>query len=186
MTGAISVEDLTAHGRGALAACRWSLRRIGEADLGRPTPCADFTIADLADHLTRSMVLLAASAGAELVPQQAPTPAARILKLAEGALAAWQTRGYEGEVPLGSRTLPASNVYGIVLLELVVHGWDLARALDADSGFVVPDPVVAHLRELTPSLIRPEARGRGFAAAVEVGADVISLQQLIAFTGRKP
>jgi uncharacterized protein (TIGR03086 family) len=186
MTENVSVEDLTDHGHAALVACRWSLHRVTEADLARPTPCAEFTVADLADHLVKSMVLLAGSAGTELVPPEASMPAERILPLAEAALSAWAARGFDGEVPLGRRTAPAADVYSIVLLELVVHGWDLARALGHDELFDVPDPVVAHLSSVTPGLIRPEARGRGFADVVEVGSDATPLQRLIAFTGRTP
>jgi uncharacterized protein (TIGR03086 family) len=86
--------------------------------------------------------------------------------------------------------LPAAQVYTIVLLELVVHGWDVARAMgtsaDSHVRFAVPTQVVDHLLGQAPVLITADKRGRAFAQAVEVGADAAPLERLIAFTGRTP
>ena len=78
------------------------------------------------------------------------------------------------------------QVYSIVLLELVIHGWDLTRALDPHADFAVPADVVAHLWQQAPALIVPHARGRAFAGEVEIDADAPLLARLIAFTGRRP
>lgn len=189
MTKPSTTDDrvLIAHGDAALAACRTVLQQVVAADAGRRTPCSEFTVTDLADHLARSMVLLAGCAGAEVTEQAAGTTLdGRIAPLAATALSAWQARGFAGEVPLGSRTLPAVQVFSIVLLELVIHGWDLARALDPDAEFAVAADVVAHLWQQAPALIVPQARGRAFAAEVEIDADAPLLARLIAFTGRRP
>lgn len=193
MTGqaaaATAPRALIALGYSGLAACRDVVRRVTDFDLARPTPCAAFAVADLGEHLVRSMVLLAGTAGAELTAPNGTNLEERISPLAEATLAAWQGRGFEGDVVLGSRTLPAIQVYSIVLLELVVHGWDLARAIGGSSppvAFAVPSDLVEYLLEQAPLLILPDKRGRAFADAVAVDADAAPLERLIAFTGRKP
>jgi len=175
-------------GGAALDACRTVLHRVTADDLERPTPCTEFTVSGVGDHLARSMVLLAGCAGTQLFDTAAPTLLGRITPLAEGTLAAWRDRGFAGEVPLGRRTLPAGDIHDIVLLELVVHGWDLARALEADDVFDPSADLVAHLRQQAPVLIVPESRGRAFANAVDVGdaEEVPALSRLVAFTGRRP
>jgi uncharacterized protein (TIGR03086 family) len=189
-SGPVPSAALLDLGHAALAACRSALRRVGNADLARPTPCAEYTLADLEEHLVRSMVLLGGCAGAQLGPADGATVDGRISPLGEATLSAWAARGLGGEVPLGSRMLPAEQVYTIVLLELVVHGWDVARAMstsaDSDLDFTVPTQVVDHLLGQAPVLITADKRGRAFAQAVEVAADAAPLQRLIAFTGRTP
>jgi uncharacterized protein (TIGR03086 family) len=172
-------------GATALASCRAVLRQAAPGDLARPTPCADYTVADLGEHLVRSMVLLAGSAGARLDPEPAASLDERITPLADATFSVWRERGVDGEVALGSRTLPAEQVHAIVLLELVVHGWDLARAISSP-GYAVPAELAEYLLARAPSLITADKRGRAFADAVVVGADAGPLERLIAFTGRRP
>jgi len=176
--------ELAEWGSAALAACRAVLQRVTASDLGRATPCTEYSVAEVGDHLERSMVLLAGSAGAHLEPLGGATLDDRIAPLAEQSLSAWQQHGVDGSVPLGSRTLPAANVYDIVLLELVIHSWDVSRALGAPTAFDPPADLVEHLIQQTPILIRPEARGRAFAEPAPVAADASALDRLVAFTGR--
>jgi len=176
--------ELVEWGAAALAACRAVLQRVTASDLGRETPCTEYSVAQVGDHLERSMVLLAGSAGAHVEPLGGATLDDRIAPLAKQALSAWQEHGVDGSVPLGSRTLPAANVYDIVLLELVIHGWDVNRALGASTIFDVRADLVEHLIQQTPILIKPEARGRSFAEPAPVTADATALDRLVAFTGR--
>ena len=48
-----------------LAACRAVLGRLTEDDLSRPSPCAEYTVGEVGEHVVRSMVLLASVAGAQ-------------------------------------------------------------------------------------------------------------------------
>jgi uncharacterized protein (TIGR03086 family) len=177
-------DDLIEQAELALAVCRGVLEKLDEADRQRATPCTEYTVADLCEHLDRSMVLLAGSAGAQLQADESLSPAARLSDLAGQAIAAWRRRGVDGTVALGRRDLPAADVVTILTMELVVHAWDLARALDRP--LAVPDGVLAQLRERAPYLITSDRRGRAFAPEVPVSADATELDRLIAFTGRTP
>ena len=111
-----------------LPACRAVLQRLTEDDLARPTPCAEYTVSDVGQHLVRSMVLLASVAGEPLDGPAAGTLDTQVADTAEAALAAWRRRGLDGSVAVGRSVLPASLAMEIIPLELLVHGWDIAQA----------------------------------------------------------
>jgi uncharacterized protein (TIGR03086 family) len=103
---------------------------------------------------------------------------------AEAALAAWRRRGLDGSVAVGRSTLPASLAVEIIPLELLVHGWDIARATGGEID--VPAEVAGYVLGRARELITEDKRGRSFAAEVPAGPTATALQRLIAFTGRVP
>jgi uncharacterized protein (TIGR03086 family) len=177
--------DLAAHGRDALAAWSAAVGKVAAPDLERGTPCSEFVVADLVDHVQRSMLLLAESAGTPLDAPSGPARPEQTVPLAEAALTAWERRGIDGAVPVGSRTVPAAQAYAIVLMELAVHSWDLEQAL-GEAAPDVPGQLVEYLLEQAPLLITPDRRGRAFGAPVAVGTHARPLDRLVAFTGRTP
>jgi uncharacterized protein (TIGR03086 family) len=173
-----------------LAACRAVLGRLTADDQARPSPCAEYTVGEVGEHVVRSMVLLASVAGAAA---GAAGPAEglaagflgeRVTVTAGAALAAWRRRGLGGSVAVGRSTLPAGLAVEIISLELLVHGWDMARA--TGSEIEVPAEVASHVLGCARSLVTPDKRGRSFAAEVPAGPSATVLDQLIAFTGRQP
>jgi uncharacterized protein (TIGR03086 family) len=183
-----------------LAACRPVLGRLTADDLGRPSPCSEYTVGEVGEHVVRSMVLLGSVAGelaGELAGGLAGGPAGgpaggsasgsleeRVTASAGAALAAWRQRGVDGSVAVGRSTLRASLAVEILPLELLVHGWDLARATgsEIDVAPEIADYVLGRAR----LLITPDKRGRSFAAEVPAGPSATALERLIAFTGREP
>jgi uncharacterized protein (TIGR03086 family) len=168
----------------ALSACQAVLRRLAEDDLARPTPCTEYTVREVGQHVVRSMVLLASVAGQEIDSPTAGTLEEQVTATTESALAAWRRRGLDGSVAVGSRTMPASLAVEIISLELLVHGWDIAHATGADMA--VPAEVAAHVLGRARELITPDRRGRGFAAEVPADPEDTAMHRLIAFTGREP
>jgi uncharacterized protein (TIGR03086 family) len=173
-----------------LPACRAVLQRLTEADLSRPTPCTEYTVGDVGQHLVRSMVLLASVAD-----EQIGTPVAgsldttgsldvTVAATAEAALAAWRHRGLDGSVAVGRSVLPASVAVEIIPLELLVHGWDIAHATGQHID-VTPE-VAGYVLDRARELITADKRGRSFAAELPAEAAATTLQRLIAFTGRAP
>ena len=167
-----------------LPACRAVLQRLTEEDLSRPTPCTEYTVGDVGQHLVRSMVLLASVAGQQIDTPATGTPDTTVAATAEAALAAWRHRGLAGSVAVGRSVLPASLAVEIIPLELLVHGWDIAHATGYDID-VTPE-VAAYVLDRARELITEDKRGRSFAAEVPAGAEATVLQRLIAFTGRAP
>ncbi len=177
-----------------LAACRAVLGRLTEDDLSRPSPCAEYTVGEVGEHVVRSMVLLASVAGAQAGNPAAGSvgPAAgsvgpleeQVAVTAEAALAAWRRRGLGGTVAVGRSTLPANLAVEIIPMELLVHGWDMARA--TGQHIDIPTEVAGHVLGRARELVTEDKRGRSFAAEVPAGPEATALQRLIAFTGRVP
>jgi len=167
-----------------LAACRAVLGRLTADDLSRPTPCAEYTVGDVGRHVVRSMVLLAAVAGEQIDAPAGGPLEEQVAVTAEAALAAWRGRGLGGTVAVGRSSLPASLAVEIIPLELLVHGWDIARA--TGSAIDVTPEVAGYVLSCARELVTDDKRGRSFAAEVPVRASATVLEQLIAFTGREP
>ncbi|GAB2598328.1 TIGR03086 family metal-binding protein [Streptomyces capparidis] len=160
---------------------------VGDDRLADPTPCSEYTVRDLIDHLLGLAVAFRDGAGkraTERVPEAGDWRTALPERLAELA-AAWREPGaWEGVTEVGGVTAPAPMIGRFALNELVVHGWDLARATGQPYA---PDP--GELDELLPLLTETAGTSSGegpFGPPVEVPADAPPLDRVVAFTGRDP
>ena len=169
----------------ALAVMHDVVQTIGQDDLHRPTPCRDFDVTALADHLVNTIARLGAAAGIQTAARNGDSIDQRIQQLTQPILAGWRCRGLTDDVVFSGRTLPAHLALGILSLELVVHGWDIAVALDRSLD--VSDALAAHVLGLAQQTLTAQSRATaGFDPPVPVPADASPLDQLIAFTGRDP
>jgi uncharacterized protein (TIGR03086 family) len=183
---AAAPQDLDAikAAEATLAVCQLVLRNVAEADYGRATVCPEFSVAQLTDHLIGSVSFLGGAAGAEFSPAEAATALeARVAAAAQPALEAWNARGLDGTVKLGSNEMPAAAALDILSIEFLVHAWDFAQATGQQVR--VPEGLSMHVLEVARQIITPEVRsGGGFADAVLAGPDANVMDRLIAFTGR--
>jgi uncharacterized protein (TIGR03086 family) len=167
----------------SLAVIQGVLRQVVSTDREKPTPCADFTVHQLADHLLDTLVSLGAMAGAELTRAEAPTLEDAVSTLASDAIEAWRRRGLEGMAMSPFGEAPAPVLAGIVSIELLLHAWDFAQATGAT--ITVSDAVVEHVAASAAKVI-PGARGRAFADEVVADAGSDALTRLAAYSGRTP
>jgi uncharacterized protein (TIGR03086 family) len=180
--------DELSSAEATLAVMQRVLRGVTDADLDKHTPCTEFTVSKLADHVMHGLTGLGAMAGRSV--QAAPassgaTVESRIADVAQQVVEGWRARGLEGSVSLGDGEMPASTAAGILSVEFLVHGWDFATA--TDQPFPVSDEVVEYAHGLAKRVISPAARASGnFADEVSVGPGADALERLVAFTGRKP
>jgi uncharacterized protein (TIGR03086 family) len=161
------------------------VRTIADDDLTKQTPCAEFDVAGLTDHLLKSITVLGGAAGAEL-PERDPSESVerQVILAARPALDAWHKRGVDGVVDVGGTKMPAAVLVSILSLEFLVHAWDYATA----TGRTVPAPdsLSEYVLGLTQRFLTPEGRVRaGFDDPIEVPDDTPPLQRLLAFTGRR-
>jgi uncharacterized protein (TIGR03086 family) len=184
--------DELACAEAALAVLQTVVQPIARADMSRPTPCAEFDIAALTDHLMFSITTLGHAAGAEFPEGTAGSAAQeavehRIAVAARPALDAWHRRGLDGTVSLsvGPNQFPAKSAAGILALEFLVHAWDYAIAVGRD--LEVPDALAEFVLEVAKSIITPEGRSAvGFDDPVELPGSATAFDQLLAYTGRTP
>ena len=175
--GAIAAAEAT------LAVCQLVLRGVAEADYDRATICPEFSVAQLADHLIGSVTFVGGAAGAQFPPAAATALEPRLAAAAQPALEAWNGRGLDGAVKVGSGEMPAAAALGILSVELLVHAWDFAQA--TGQHVTVAEGLAAHVLDVAGQIITPEVRSGGnFADTVPVGPDAGVMDRLIAFTGR--
>ncbi len=170
---------------------------VRDDQLDAATPCPELSVADLLDHLhglALAFTLAARKAplggdgapvadGSALVADWRADIPARLTALAE----AWaDPAAYEGLTQAGPIELPGDVTALVALDEVVVHGWDLARATgqdyDPDEGAVRACLTFAESWE-TPA----DAPDDGpFGPPVPVAADAPVLDRLLGATGRRP
>ncbi|MGO4342239.1 maleylpyruvate isomerase N-terminal domain-containing protein [Pedococcus sp. 2YAF34] len=131
----------------AVGYARICLARVGEADLDRPTPCAQWSLRDLLVHMDDSLAALGEAAGAtrlSLVPVAGDGEAAELLgrvrQRACSLVAQW-VPAQDGPVALGQAWLAREVLGGVGALEITLHGWDVGRSVGAD----LPIPAVLAL-----------------------------------------
>lgn len=166
----------------ALAVIQPVLRGLTQEDRVKPTPCADFTAHELAEHLLGSLVQLGDMAGATLTVPADGSLEDKVSVLAGQAIDAWRSVDLDGTVP-GPRDsrVPAMFLVSILPLELLLHGWDLAQA--SGQQLNVSDEVVSYVHELTRGVIT-QGRGSSFADELTPAADADALDRFAAYAGR--
>ena len=165
----------------ALAVIQPVLRNLTDADRGKPTPCADFTAHDLVEHLLDSLVQLAGMAGASLSVPERGSAEDKVSVLAGRMIEAWRGADLAGMLPFGDGEAPASFLAGILPVELLLHGWDLAQA--TGQQLRVSDEVVAYVREIGDGLIKA-GRGGSFGDEVTPAPDASPIDAFAAYAGR--
>ncbi len=155
--------------------------------LGSPTPCAEWTVQQLIDHLVGGTeYLLSAMQGREPAQPSGSTGADYRHGVAN-VLDALRVPGALERTciaPLGFEWPVAQAVAG-TFMDVLIHTWDLARATGQNDK-LDPDLVDACTAMFLPEM--PE-RGRAagiFGPAVEVGDDATAQDRLLAAAGRRP
>lgn len=167
------------------------LAGIADDQLTGPTPCAEYTVKDLVEHVDQVSQGFVAIARKD--PDAADTDA--------GDLGAAWRDDVAGHVPAlgeawddpaawqGSASVPglelSSEQWGkIAFTEMVVHGWDLAKA--TGQTYDLPEPTLRacldHVTVFVPNAPIPELWGQ----TVTLPADAPLLDRVVAVTGRQP
>ncbi|MCU1683688.1 MAG: hypothetical protein JWQ81_4427 [Amycolatopsis sp.] len=159
------------------------LAGVADGQLTDPTPCAEYTVRELIDHIN-----LVSQGFAAVARKEDPAPAKEWDNLAQHVQAlgeAWDDpAAWQGMTDAGGSELP-NRLWGrIAFTEMVVHGWDLAKA--TGQPFDLPDETVRacldHVTEFVPNAPVPELWG----PVVEVTAAASLLDRVVAITGRTP
>ncbi len=175
--------DELSSAEASLAVAQRVLRQLKDSDLGVATPCEDFTVDALLDHLFGSIASIGKALGVTVADQPSATPEARIADAAQTTLEAFRARGTEGTLDMGFAELPATLVANILNLELLVHAWDFATATGQELSV---SPVLSdYVLGLARNTISPQMRGKSFAAETLVDESAASMERLVAFTGRQ-
>ncbi|MET9354933.1 TIGR03086 family metal-binding protein [Streptomyces sp. NPDC006617] len=170
---------------------------VREDRLADPTPCPDLAVRNLLGHLTGLAVAFRDAARKDLGPTTDTSPEASVpdvgpgwreeLAAALGELAAaWRDpAAWTGMTRAGGIDLPGEVAGAVVADELVIHGWDLARATGQEYA-----PDAAALRAahgLLAAAAEESERDQGmFGPVVAVPADAPLLERAVGLSGRDP
>lgn len=166
---------------------------IADDQLGGRTP-TDMTVGEMVGHVLgfSEAFRLGATKGAigssqPPAPPQAPLPPdwrERAATQLKALTAAWrEPAAWAGETEVGGVTAPAPEMAMFGLDEVIVHGWDLARATGQPYDFAAGDlDVLLEMLKNTPAEGVPGL----FGPRVEVAADAPKLDRVIGLTGRDP
>lgn len=174
------------------------VKGVAAGQLEAPTPCTQWTVRDLLNHVIGTLWLADGLFGDTpprygTPPGGLPSedlvgtdPATAYGEAAAAALAAAGagdalTRSHPS--PFGE--MPGQLLAGFTTLDIAVHGWDLAAA--TGQAAELGDPLAQHLLAFAHQTL-PDAASRGdrIGPPVPVGDDASGTARLVGYLGRRP
>jgi len=163
---------------------------VGDDDLARPTPCSEYDVAALRDHIVGWSQQFAAGS-TEREPDVDPATykagddAPEVFRrAADDMVRGWREHGLDREVKLSMGSSPGPMVFNMSLMEYLSHGWDLASATGQPIPFT--DEEAADALARAEATLRDEYRGDAFGPRREVADDAPAIDRFVAFMGRDP
>ncbi|MFI5492260.1 TIGR03086 family metal-binding protein [Actinoplanes sp. NPDC051859] len=168
------------------------VRGVKPDQLSAPTPCTDWDVRALTNHLLQVASALHLAGRRQTVPDELwgrdfmdEGWADRFDDEGRAAAAAWaQPSAWEGMVSMGGAEMPAPMIATMFASDLAIHGWDLARATGQD--YHCDDDVAeATCRFITD--MAEQGRQMGiYATPVAVPDAAPALDRALALSGRDP
>ena len=165
---------------------------VPESALAGVTPCEDYTVGDLLDHIAGAALAFRAAAvkrpleggpsgvAANLDREWRTTIPRDVLALGE----AWRDPGaWEGTTAAGGVDLSGEAAGVVALDELVIHGWDLAKATGQAADYDGPELEAVHA--MVQQFRSAKVEGL-FGPAVDVPGDAPLLDRIVGLAGRDP
>ncbi|AXK36051.1 TIGR03086 family protein [Streptomyces armeniacus] len=185
---------LHAHLKEAAAVAERVARGVPAGPLDGRTPCAGWDLRTLLnhwilytshglEHRARRTRLPGELTGRDFAsePGWADAYAAQLAR----AVAAWAApEAWEGEVDLGFAAMPAEEIAGMVVKELVVHGWDVAAATGQELR--CSDGLARCVLDVVERYAEVYREYDGFAEPVRLPDGSGPLERALALSGRDP
>ena len=164
---------------------------------GGPTPCTEWDVRDLLNHLIGTLWLCEALfsdraprhpmapgglPGADLAGEDPAAAYAEASAAALTAASAGDTLTRVHTTPLGH--MPGPALAGFTTLDILVHGWDLAKATGQPGA--LDDALAAHVLAFAEQAITPGSRAPRIGPALPVAVNAPLTDRLVAFLGRQP
>ena len=170
------------------------LEAVTEKQWTAETPCADWDVKTLVNHVVGELLWVPSVLNSKTMEEvgdrfdgdvlgEEPR-AVWVSASAEALAAASQPGAQERITHLSFGDFPGSLYLGQITSDLMIHSWDLARAIGADDRF---DAGLAKFVDgfLTPQVDAWRAAG-AFGPAATAGPNASAQDRLIAATGRSP
>jgi uncharacterized protein (TIGR03086 family) len=167
------------------------VRRVDDTHSHRPTPCSEWDVRDLLHHIAWSNLWVAPLVDGKDLAEVAPTlegdvlgddPVGVTLRSIDEASDGFQRAG-DRIVQLSRGPTPATVYCFERMNDLVVHHWDLARAIGVEAT-LDPECMEVALERFRPHEARLRAAGE-LGPDVEVAPDADLQTRYLAFFGRQ-
>ena len=190
---AAAMDEAVVATQRAAAAVDPVMRAIRPEQLSLPTPCHEWDLRQLLDHLFGTLHNWAARVEDR---QPADWSAPPLETAGDDVVQAWiearddvldaisQPGALDREIalPMGSRG-PARRLAAIMPVETLLHGWDAARSIGHGTEF---DPELAEaLTARGRALMKDRPRGPAFAEERTAPEDATAADRMAAFYGRE-
>jgi uncharacterized protein (TIGR03086 family) len=149
------------------------------------TPCPEWSVQELIGHVIKgNLMFIKLITGAEPPAVDAANDPAGALSISSKALR--EAASADGVLqrtfttPMGER--PGAGLITIRVVELSVHGWDLAKA--TGQSFELPEPVVETCLNALRAMLPEDRDGLPYDAEQTAGPEAGPTQRLAAFAGR--
>ena len=158
---------------------------ISPDQLDNPTPCAKFTVRGVLEHMIGGATVFAAGFRAVEpgTPDTTDVLAAFGRALSELAASINSDGAFERTIQAPFGTTPGASFARYVVLDGLVHGWDLAMA--TGQAYEPSDALVGAVEAYAREAVPPMRDGDTFAEAVSPAASASPIERLAAFTGRE-
>jgi uncharacterized protein (TIGR03086 family) len=196
-------QDIRSFHRTAVLASVDVVDQVTPEDLHRPSPCEGWNLAELLAHMTvqhRGFAAAARGDGADPARWDTATvadavafdPAGTYAAAAADVLEAFADDGVL-DAPFAlpefgpGAAFPGAQAIGFHFVDYVVHGWDVARAIDAP--FTLPADVISAVLPLVFAVPDGDFRdtpGSPFARAIGAGDGVSDFDRALLHLGRSP
>jgi len=167
--------------------------RVGDGQWAQPTPCADWDVRALVNHVVSELLWVAPLIEGKTIEEVGDKYDGDVLgddpkaachaALSAAVAAAGQPGAAERIVHLSFGDTPAGEYVTQIASDVTIHTWDLARGADQDDALDADlvDQVFAYF-----TAVADQWRAAGaFGPPVETAADADTQTKLLAITGRK-
>ncbi|WP_242884183.1 TIGR03086 family metal-binding protein [Actinomadura litoris] len=169
----------------ALALIGHDVALIPDAAMAAPTPCEGWTVADLLHHMNERHEALARTVLPPLEPGEDPRD--DFARVAGRSLTALDRTGTTVDLPWRGPA-PTEWVLGVHVVDMLVHRWDLARALgtalDTPAGLLAAALPLARANTAPGSVLN--GPGGVYRPPLPEDPDRPAIDTIVALLGRDP
>ncbi len=175
------------------------IRGTDPAQFDDRSPCSDYAVRDVVNHLAFGFLLAHRSgarepwdpswSGEERTPYLVGLPEEKWAQAcadeATATARVWaDPSAWEGEASMGGAAMPAAAIGSMMTAEFAVHAWDLARATGRPVD--VPDALGAAVLEGVLAMAPSGREGGWFGPEITVPDDAPVFERALAASGRDP
>ena len=187
-------KNLSAEMASAAAEAAKVVSGVPEGTLDGPTPCHDWDLRTLLNHtILWTSYSAERRAHGESVAEDLMTkdftaePGFRedYARQIDRAVMAWaDQKSWEGELGVMGDATPAADVGAMLIMEMVLHGWDVAKATGQE--YACGDAVAEALLSTVGAQAELFRKYQGFADAIEGPDGATTLDRALRLSGRDP